>query len=84
MILVFFVICQYEKEVRNAYNGGGLVEAMHFLLSITSIYFMFSNKTHPIFLYNFCQKWLDNLHYLLPIQIVFSLPSRNPTQHTIE
>jgi hypothetical protein len=37
---------------------------------------------------NFCQKWLDTLHYLLPIQIAFfsrlSLPSQNPKQQTVE
>jgi hypothetical protein len=85
---VFFVICQYRKEVRNAYKGGGLVEAMYCLLNITLIYPIFANIKNPIFLYNCCQKWLDNLHYLLSIQIVFcsrlSLPSRNPKQQTVE
>ena len=61
MILFFFVICQYRKEVRNAYKGGGLVEAMYCLLNITLIYPIFANKKNPIFLYNCCQKWLDNL-----------------------
>jgi hypothetical protein len=30
MILVFFFICQYKKEVKKCYKGGGLVEAMYF------------------------------------------------------
>ena len=28
-------------------------------------------KTNPNFLFTICQKWLDTLHYLLPIQIEF-------------
>ena len=52
------------------YKGGGLVEAMHFLLNITVIYPIFSFKK-ILFYYIFCQKWLDTLHYLLLIQIAF-------------
>ena len=26
----FFFICQYKKEVKKCYKGGGLVEAMYF------------------------------------------------------
>jgi hypothetical protein len=61
---------------------------MYFFLDITLIYPIFSLKKNPIFLYNFCQKWLKTLHYLLPIQIAFvsrlSLPSQNPKQQTVE
>jgi hypothetical protein len=35
-------------------------EAMYFLLNITCFYPIFSFLQNPIFLYNFCQKWLDN------------------------
>ena len=83
MILVLFlIICHYEKEVRNCYKGGGLVEAMYFLLNIAVIYPIFSLKKF-LFYYDFC-----TLHYLLPIQIAFfsrlSLPSQNPKQQTVE
>ena len=44
MILFSFVICQYEKEVRNGYKGGGPVEAMHLLRNIALIYPIFSLK----------------------------------------
>jgi hypothetical protein len=88
MILFFLVICQYKKKVRNGYKGGGLVEAMYFLLNITCFYPIFSFLQNPIFLYNFCQKWLDTLHYLLPIQIAFFsrlfLPSQNPKLQTVQ
>jgi hypothetical protein len=87
MILVFWVICQYKKEVRKCYKGGGLVEAMYFLQNITVIYPIFSLKK-ILFYYNFGQKWLDTLHYLLPIQIALfsrlSLPSQKPKQQTVE
>ena len=83
----FFFVCQYKKEVRKCYKGSGLVEAMYFLLNIAVIYLIFSLKK-ILFYYNFCQKWLDTLHYLLPIQIAFfsriSLPSQNPKQQTVE
>jgi hypothetical protein len=87
MILFFLVICQYKKDVRKCYKGGGQVEAMYFLLNITVIYPIVSLKK-IIFYYSFCQKWLDTLHYLLPVQIAFfsrlSLLSQNPKQHTVE
>jgi hypothetical protein len=73
--------------VRNGYKGGGLVEEMYFFLDITLIYPIFTLKK-ILFYYDFCQKWLDTLHYLLPIQIAFfsrlSLPSQNPKQQTVE
>ena len=57
------------------------------LLNIAVIYPIFSLKKILLY-YNFCQKWLDTLHYLLPIQIAFfsrlSLPSQNPKQQTVE
>jgi hypothetical protein len=40
-----------KKEVRNAYKGDGLVEAIYFLLNITSIYPIFSNKKNPIYVF---------------------------------
>ena len=73
MLLFSFVIRQYKKEKRNGYKGGGLVEDMHFLRNITLIYHIFSLIKAIIFQYNFCQKWLDTLHYLLPIQIAVFL-----------
>ena len=58
-----------------------------FLPNIAVIYLIFSLKK-ILFYYNFCQKWLDTLHYLLSIQIAFfsrlSLPSQNPKQQTVE
>ena len=45
----FWVICQYKKEVRKCYKGGGLVEAMYFLLNITLIYPLFSLKQKSYF-----------------------------------
>jgi hypothetical protein len=67
MMLGFFVgHLSVKKEVRNGYK-------YNFNLS-----YIFIKKNH-IFLYNFRQKWLDTLHYLLPIQIALfsrlSLPS---------
>ena len=46
----------------------GEVEAMYFLLNIPLIYLIFIvyfHKKNSIFLYNFCQKWLDTLHYVI-------------------
>jgi hypothetical protein len=71
VILFSFVICQYEKEVRNwlqaRWTGGG--HAFVAKYSFNSSY-IFIKKT-TIFKYIVCQKWLDTLHYLLPIQIAF-------------
>ena len=41
------------------------------ILNMTLIYPIFSLKQILFFLYNFCQKWLDTLYYLIPIQIAF-------------
>ena len=69
-LFFFLVICQYQKEVRKCYKGGGLVEAIYVLLNITVMYPIFSFKK-ILFYYNFCQKWLHTMHYLLPVLIAF-------------
>jgi hypothetical protein len=45
------------------------VEAMHFIAKYNFNLSHILIKINPISLYNFCEKWLDTLHYLLPIQI---------------
>ena len=47
----FFVICQYKKEVRNGYKGGGLVEAIFFFAKYnfnSSYIFIFKKSYFPI------------------------------------
>jgi hypothetical protein len=75
------------KEVRNGYKGGaGHVFFAKYSFDLSYIFI----KKNPIFLYNFCQNWLDTAlnDYLLPIQVTFlsrlSLPSRSPKQQTVE
>jgi hypothetical protein len=41
-------------------GGGGHVFFANYTLILSYIYPIFSLK-NPIFLYNFCQKWLDTL-----------------------
>jgi hypothetical protein len=41
-MILFFVICQYTKEVWNGYKESELAEAIYFLLDITLIYPIFS------------------------------------------
>jgi hypothetical protein len=53
MILFFFFICQ-SKEC----EATGEAEAMYFLLNCTLNLSCIFIKKNPIFLYNFCQKWL--------------------------
>ena len=65
------------------------VEAMHFIAKYNFNLSHILIKINPISLYNFCEKWLDTLHYLLPIQIEkkcprLSLPSQTPNQQTEE
>ena len=59
MILVFVWSFISIKEVRNGYKGGGghvFFAKYNFNLSYIFI------KKNLIFLYNFCQKWLDTLY----------------------
>ena len=65
------------------------VEAMHFIAKYNFNLSHILIKINPISLYNFCEKWLDTLHYLLPIQIAYffprlSLPPQTPNQQTEE
>jgi hypothetical protein len=51
MILVFLgVICQYKKEVRKCYKGGGLVEAMYFFAKYNCNLSYIFIKKNPILL----------------------------------
>jgi hypothetical protein len=55
-ILVFSFV--NKKEVRHGYmGGGGHVCFANYTLYLSYIFI----KKNPIFLYNFCQKWLDTL-----------------------
>jgi hypothetical protein len=59
MILGFFLSFFSIKEVRNGYNGGG--DHVFFAKYNFNLSYIFIKK-NPIFLYNFCQKWLDTLY----------------------
>jgi hypothetical protein len=69
--------------LQGKWTGGGHVFFAKYSCNLS---YIFIKKI--LFYYNFCQKWLDTLHYLLPIQIAFfsriSLPSQNPKQQTVE
>ena len=67
-----------KRSLRHGYRGGGgHVFFAKYTLNLPSIYPIFSSKKNPIFLYNFGQKWLDTLDfilYLLHNQILFVIP----------
>ena len=51
-----------EREVRHGYmGGGGRVFFANYTLILSYIHPIFSLNKYTIFLYNFCQKWLDIL-----------------------
>jgi hypothetical protein len=52
--------------LQGKWTGGGHVFFDKYSCNLS---YIFINKI--LFYYNVCQKWLDNLHYLLSIQIVF-------------
>jgi hypothetical protein len=57
--LLFFFSFLSKKEVRHCYRGGG---GHVFLVNYTLYLSYIFMQKNPIFLYNFCQKWLDTLH----------------------
>ena len=62
MTLVFFSFVS-KKELKHGYRGGGghVFFAKLYLIFILYLFYIFIQK-NPIFLYNFCQKWLDSLY----------------------
>ena len=52
-----------KKELKHGYRGGGghVFFAKLYLIFILYLFYIFIQK-NPIFLYNFCQKWLDSLY----------------------
>jgi hypothetical protein len=65
---VFFLLCFFsfvsKKEARHCYRGGG---GHVFLVNYTlNLSYIFMQK-NPIFLYNFCQKWLKTWYRISPL-----------------
>ena len=52
--------------LQGKWTGGGYAFFAKYSCNLS---YIFIKKI--LFYYNFCQKWLDTLHYLLPIQIAF-------------
>ena len=60
--IVFFFSFVSKRELKHGYRGGGghVFFAKLYLKFILYLSYIFIQK-NPIFLYNFCQKWLDTL-----------------------
>ena len=63
----FFIICQYtggEKWLQGRWRPC--------IFAKYNLFILYVHKKNPIFLYNFCQKWLDTLHKMT-ISFLFRL-----------